>query len=616
MPTFDLDRRDQDFILHEQLEVTRLQSVPRFAEFSRDIADAIVEQAYTLATEALYPLNKVGDREGCVWSKEGVRTPPGFADAFRRLAKDGWLAMAAPPEFGGQGLPLSIGLPLIEIMTAANVAFMMYPGLTIAAANLLARFGTEEMKRTLVPRLYRGEWAGTMCLTEAQAGSAVGDLTTRAVPEGDHYRIEGSKIFISCGEQDITENIIHLVLARVPGDPPGTKGISIFVVPKVRYDLASGALLERNDVRCTGIEHKMGLNGSATCSIAFGEQGGTIGYLIGRPREGMRIMFHMMNEARLECGMQGLSIAGLAYRAALAYAKERVQGPDISEIEDAGAKRVPIIRHPDVRRMLLDMKATSEAIRAIIYYAAHMIDVAGFDPAEERRREAAAVVELMTPICKAFSTDQAFRVAETAIQVLGGYGYIQEYQVEQYCRDVKIASIYEGTNGIQALDLLGRKLPMKGGAVFMGFLGALDRFIEAGFTDWRLADAFRAFSDAKGKLVEVASRFMAMGQAGDRAYPALSAVPFLEMAGYIVCAWRLLDQAQIASRKLAALCEKAGAPATPESEERLAQDDPEARFYRGKLASARYWCARKLPLALAIGETILAEDRTPLENIF
>jgi len=615
MPAFDIDRRDIDFCLHEQLEVAKLSQSPRFADFAKDIADAVMDQITDFSRETLFPLNMSGDREGCRWTKEGVTPPAGFGDAYRKLARDGWLAMAGPVEYGGQGLPLSLGVPLIEVLSAANLSFMMYPGLSIAAANLLCAFGTDWMKRTVVPRLYKGDWAGTMCLTEAQAGSAVGDLAAKAIPEGDHYRIEGAKIFISCGEQDITENIIHLVLARIPGDPAGTKGISIFLVPKVAFDPETGALGERNDVRCTGIEHKMGINGSSTCSLAFGEQGACKGWLIGKQREGMKVMFHMMNEARLECGIQGLAIAGISYRSALAYAKERIQGPNLREIENVNAKRVAIIEHPDVRRMLLDMKATSEALRAIVYFTALMIDRAHASTNAEEKQEAAGMAELMTPICKAFATDQGFRVAETAIQVLGGYGYVKEYGVEQYCRDVKIASIYEGTNGIQALDLLGRKLPMKGGSVFMGFVGVLDRFIEAGFQDWRLAPGFRLFADAKAKLVECATKFMVMGQSGDRLYPALSAVPFLEMAGYLVCAWRLLDQANIAAKRLAEITAAKGVSGE-EAEAALEAEDADVRFYRGKIASARYWCARKLPLALALGDVIQAEDRSPLEVAF
>ncbi len=615
MPEFDFDRRDVSFVLHEHLGVEKLASCPRYREFSRDVCDAILDQAFDFAKEKLAPLNPVGDKHGCTWSPDGVTTPPGFAGAFHAMRRDGWLGAVADPEHGGQALPLTVGVAAIELFCAANAAFMMYPGLTIAAANLLAIFGNEWMKRTVVSRFYKGEWGGTMCLTEAQAGSAVGDLTTKAVPEGDHYRIEGTKIFISCGEQDITDNIMHLVLARIPGDPAGTKGISLFLVPKVRFDLETGAPGAKNDVRCTGIEHKMGINGSATCSIAFGEGGACHGYLIGERRNGMKIMFHMMNEARLECGIQGVGMGSAAYRTALAYAHERVQGPDISQIENVAAERVKIVRHPDVRRMLLDMKATTEAMRALLYYTAFQMDVARGDPSPERRQEAAPLVELLTPICKAFATDQSFRVTETAIQVLGGYGYIKEYGVEQNCRDEKIASIYEGTNGIQALDLLGRKMPMKGGAVFMSYMTVLNAFIDVGFEDWALAPSFRSLAAARDRLADVAGKLMEWGMSGDRAYPALSAVPFLELFGYVVCGHLLLDQARVAGKKLAELYDAAGA-ATVEAQEARCREDAETRFYAGKVASAKYWAARKLPLVGALAEMILSEDRTPLAPIF
>jgi alkylation response protein AidB-like acyl-CoA dehydrogenase len=615
MAEYAIDRRDIEFLLFEHLEGEKLFAYPRFSEFNRELVDAIMEQAHAIAKEVLYPLNGPADRTGCKWSPDGVAVPAGYAEAFRTFRENGWLGMAAEPEHGGQGLPWIVAMAAIELLTAANAAFMMYPGLTIAAANMLAAFGNDWMKSTAVQRLYKGEWAGTMCLTEAQAGSAVGDLTTKAVPEGDHYRIEGNKVFISCGEQNITDNIIHLVLARIPGDPPGTKGISLFLVPKVRFDLETGALLGPNDVKCTGIEHKMGINGSATCSLAFGEGGACHGYLVGEPRQGMKIMFHMMNEARIECGMQGAALAAAAYASALGYAKERVQGQDVTRTDDPNLEKVRIVQHPDVRRMLLDMKATSEAIRALIYFCTYHIDLARAHPDEATRRESAAFVELLTPICKAFASDQGFRVTETAIQTYGGYGYIKEYGVEQYCRDEKIASIYEGTNGIQALDLIGRKMPMRGGAVFMNYMSSLNKFIDAGFDDWQLAPAFRSLAAARDRLNEVAVKFMEMGQAGDRAYPVLSAVPFLELFGYTVCGHLLLEQAKIAAAKLAKVYEEAGA-ASPAEQRALCAKSENARFYAGKLASAKYWAARKLPLVHALADGILAEDRTPLEPIF
>lgn len=615
MPDHAIDRRDIEFLFYEHLGVDKLSAYPKFAEYNRELYDAVIEQAAKVAKELLFPINQVGDKQGCRWSPDGVKTPEGFADAYHALRKDDWLAVTADPKFGGQGLPHVVGASVMEILSGANTAFMMYPALATAAANLLAAFGTDWMQKTVVPRLYKGEWGGTMCLTEAQAGSAVGDLTTKAIPEGDHYRIEGNKIFISCGEQDITDNIIHLVLARIPGDPPGTKGISIFLVPKIRFDPATGRLGQKNDVKCTGIEHKMGINGSATCSLAFGEGGACQGYLIGEPRQGMKIMFHMMNEARIACGIQGASTAALAYEMARAYAKERVQGQDVEQWDAPQAEKVRIIKHPDVRRMLLDMKATVEGLRALLYWCAYHIDLAASHPDESVRSESKAFVELLTPICKAFSTDQAFRVCETAIQVFGGYGYIREYMVEQLCRDVKISSIYEGTNGIQALDLLGRKMAMKGGAVFMNYLNMLNRFLEHPPQDPELAAGFKSLASARDRLGEVAMKFMMMGQGGDRLYPVLSATPFLELFGYVVVGQLLLEQGKIAQPKLLALYEKADAD-TQAEQHALCRDNDEARFYAGKVALAKYWAARKLPLVHAIAKGILSEDRSAFAPIF
>ncbi len=615
MPQYAIDRRDIDFVLYEQLGIEKLFKFPKYHDHSRELYDAVLEQAEKFAREVLFPTNAKGDREGCTWSPEGVRTPSGFKAAYEAFRAGDWLSIGADPEFGGQGLPYAITTAVMEMFTAANAAFVMYPGLAIAAANLLAKFGTKWMKETVVPRLYRGEWGGTMALTEPQAGSAVGDLTTRAVPNGDHYLIEGNKIFISCAEQDLTDNIIHLVLARIPGDPPGTKGISIFLVPKVDFDRETGELRRRNDVKCTGIEHKMGINGSATCSLALGENGACKGYLIGEPRQGMKIMFTMMNEARIACGLQGEAIAGIAYQNALAYAKERVQGYDPEQWDAPNPERVRIVRHPDVRRMLLDMKATSEGLRALLLFAAFHVDCAHAHPDENVRRDSAALIELLTPICKAYASDQAFRVTETAIQVLGGYGYIKEYGVEQYCRDAKIASIYEGTNGIQALDLLGRKLPMRGGQVFMGYLATLGSFIESAPQDPELGPCYRALASARDRLGEVAMKFMMMGQGGDRLYPMLSATPFLELFGTIAVGHLLLDQAQIAHPKLQAILERCEAD-TPEEQHAVCRDDPEAHFYSGKVAAAKFWCARKLPFVHAIGKGILSEDRSPLAAIF
>jgi alkylation response protein AidB-like acyl-CoA dehydrogenase len=618
MPDFAVDRRDMDFLLYEQLGLDKLSELPAYEDFGREIYDHVLNEAYKLGKEVLFPANAAGDKEGCSWSPEGVQIPASYEDAYKKFCAGDWVSLAGNDELGGQGLPHLMSAAIGEICCGANTALMMYPGLSSAAGNLLTAFGTDWMKKTVVTRLFKGEWQGTMALTEPQAGSAVGDLTTSATPaeDGDHYLIEGNKIFISCAEHGLTENFAHLVLARIPGDPGGTKGISIFLVPKVRFDKETGALGEFNNVHCTGIEHKMGINGSATCALSFGDDGPCHGYLIGEERKGIRIMFSMMNEARIGTGVQGLGLMTVSYEMARAFAKERVQGTHPDQWDAEEPELVKIGKHPDVRRMLLDMKATVEACRALLYYCAHQSDIAHAHPDEKVKKHAHYRCELLTPICKAFVTDQAFRVAETAIQVHGGYGYCTEYGVEQYCRDIKIGSIYEGTNGIQALDLLGRKMGMKGGMVFMGYMSDLETFLnEKKPEGTELADAFAALGKARGRMLEVAMKFMTMGQGGDRLYPVLSATPFLEMFGYVVCGHLLLEQAVIAMPRLVELWEKHDAETAAERH-LLCRDNAEARFYEGKFACAEYWAAWKLPRVHAIGKGILSENRSPLATIF
>ena len=394
--------------------------------------------------------------------KDGkVTVPKCYHDAYKKYVEAGWLCPTQPPDVGGQGMPVVMATANLEHCYAANFAFLMYPGLTHGAAGLIEHFGTEELKNKYMYKMYAGQWTGTMCLTEPGAGSDVGALKTTAkrLPDGT-FSITGTKCFISCGDHDLAENIIHPVLARIEGDPPGTGGISIFIVPKYRVN-ADGSLGELNDVHTGNIEHKMGIKGSATCTLNFGDEGKCIGELLGKEREGMKIMFLMMNEARLEVGMQGLGHASAALEHAIAYAKERIQSVPVWEMKNPDAKAVPIIQHPDVRRDLLWMKAHVEGIRALNYFAAYCMDMAKAIPAEREKWQ--GFVELLTPVCKAYSSDKAMEVCSKAIDVYGGYGYCQEYPVEQYMRDCKIACLYEGTNGIQALDLVGRKLGQKKG---------------------------------------------------------------------------------------------------------------------------------------------------------
>jgi hypothetical protein len=419
-----------------------------------------------------------------------------------------------------------VGIAAAEMFVGACCSFTTYPGLTRGAANLIQSFGTPEQKKLFLENMYSGKWTGTMCLTEPQAGSAVGDIKTMAKKDGDHYLIQGTKIFITAGEHDLAENIIHAVLARTENAPPGVKGLSLFIVPKIRVN-PDGSLGEPNDVNCGGIEHKMGIKGSATCTLNFGDEGKCHGYLLGQEGQGIQLMFQMMNEARLGVGLQGFALGNLAYLYALKYAKERIQGVEITRMKDPTAPRVPIIKHPDVRRMLMTMKAYTEGLRALIYRAAYYADLAkvATDPQEKEFCE--NMVDLMIPVVKAYSTDIAFRLTEWAIQIHGGYGYCGEYPVEQLCRDVKITSIYEGTNGIQAMDLVGRKLSLKKGALFLGWMKEINGFIEKYKNHGHLGSAVSQLEQAKNTLVNVARQFGKAAAGGDILFPMLHACPFL-----------------------------------------------------------------------------------------
>lgn len=438
------DERDLKFVLYEQLHIEELCKYPQYAEFSQEVFDMVLDQAEKLAEKEMYPTNKIGDRQGCRFADGRVQVPEAFHKVYQLYCEGGWIAISDPPEVGGQGLPFVVANAALDFFSAANWALMMYPGLTHGAARLLQKYGTSELQEIYMYKMFSGEWGGTMCLTEPSAGSDVGNLRTRAVrrPDGA-FNLQGQKIFISSGMHDLTANIVHMVLARIDGAPKGTRGISIFLVPRLRVD-ESGNLVE-NDVACSGIEHKMGIHGSATCSLNFGENNRCIGYLMGEENKGMRIMFDMMNEARLFVGMQGLGHAGTAYLHALQYAKERLQGAPVEKMKDADAPRVPIIDHPDVRRMLMFMKSSTEAMRAMLHLTAYCIDRERVAETDEDRERFQGYVDLLIPICKSVGSDLGFRVCETAVQIYGGYGYISEYPVEQFLRDCKIASLYEGT---------------------------------------------------------------------------------------------------------------------------------------------------------------------------
>jgi 3-(methylthio)propanoyl-CoA dehydrogenase len=494
---------EQKFVLRHIVGLGELAGHNKFAEASADVADAIVEGAGAFAAGEFAPLARVGDEVGAKWSPDGVTLPPGFREAYRAFVEDGWGTLAGPAEYGGQGLPLSLASVVMEDLGSANMGFSLVMMLTPAAVEALKHHGTPEQQSTWLPKLVTGEWTGTMNLTESQAGSDVGALKTRAEPAGDgSWRLHGQKIFITFGEHDLA-NIVHLVLARTPGAPPGTKGISLFIVPKVLPDRT------RNDVRCVSIEHKLGIHASPTCVMSYGDEEGAVGWLIGGEMQGMRAMFTMMNNARLNVGLQGVSVAERATQGAVAYALQRVQGA-------REGRPVAIAAHPDVRRMLLRMKALTQAARALAYYTAGMTDRASLgDEAAQAR------ADLLTPLVKAYGTDVGCEVASLGVQVHGGMGYIEETGAARHYRDARISPIYEGTNGIQAADLVGRKLGLEGGAVFRRLLDDIE------------ADSEGPLADLVAACRRVAERFEAMGPDDRMA----GSYPFLNMVSVAVCGW-------------------------------------------------------------------------------
>jgi len=592
---YKADLRDLKFLLFEQFKTGELLGSEPFGDWSREDVEMILEEVYRWACDKLGPLNSVGDRQGCKLEGGKVKTPDGFKAAWDELHEVGFNRLAVPEEHGGQGGPLAVGLAAGELMTGANVSFMMYPGLADGVARLLEAFGTDAQKH-YIDKLHEGIWGGTMCLTEPQAGSDVGAASTKATPLGDgRYKIEGTKIFISGGDHDLTENIIHLVLARTPDAPSGTKGLSLFIVPRERFD-GSGS----NHVVTASLEHKMGINGSATAVLNFGEGGDCIGELVGgKEQHGIKQMFNMMNGARIEVGLQGLAIAGTAYLNALEYAKDRKQGPSVKDWKDADAPKVAIIEHPDVRRMLLDMKSKVEGVRALIHkLGAHWDRLA---LARGRDEEAASYhqgqLDLLVPLVKADGSGQAYAVSTTAIQVFGGAGYLKDWPVEQYCRDSKIFSIYEGTNHIQALDLVSRKLGQRGGANFKTFLADVGGFIAAHKEHPKLGTSVLALAGAVEALGATAMRFLGWFQAGEMTLVPLNANRFLEMMSETTVAWLLLDAAVIADHAASA----------------LAGDHKDQAFYAGKIASAVFYAEEVLPNVKKNAVVIGKGGRTALE---
>ncbi|MFW3613778.1 acyl-CoA dehydrogenase [Billgrantia antri] len=565
--------RDLRFVLEELLEYRSL-ALPGFDEASPDLVEAVLEEAAKLAGEVWAPLNASGDRQGCVRREDGgVTLPDGFAEAYQAYVEGGWNGIGVSQALGGQGLPEVVASSVQEMLHGANMALGLCPMLTAGAIEALAHHGSDALKEIYLPRLVEGSWTGTMNLTEPQAGSDLSKVRTRAVPEGDHYRLFGQKIFITWGEHDASENIIHLVLARKPDAPEGNKGISLFLVPKFLVN-EDGSLGERNDVTCASIEHKLGIHGSPTCTLSFGEGDGAIGYLVGVEGRGLNHMFTMMNEARHKVGVQGIGVAERACQHAFTYALDRVQGK-------ARGSEATISEHLDVRRMLLSMRARTDALRALALYCAAQLDVARHATDAAEREAAQARVDVLIPVVKAFSTDQAVDIASLGVQVHGGMGYIEETGAAQLLRDARIAPIYEGTNGIQALDLAGRKLSRDGGAA----LSELVDEVEATGSELRESGELAALGDslAAGAADLRAAIAIVLEQGGnsERGAEAIQAyaTPFLSLAGHVLCAWQMGRAALKASAALAG-----------------GSDDP---FYPAKLAAADFALRQWLPVGRA-----------------
>ena len=589
------DRRDVEFVLHEQLEVGKFSKTEKFAEFTKKTIDLIINEARNLAIKEILPTQKIGDEKGCVFDGGKVTVPEEFHRVYKLFCEGEWLAMNEDPEWGGQGMPRTVALAASDFFNGANFAFVMYPGLTHGAAKLVEVFGTDEQKRIFLKNMYSGKWTGTMLLTEPEAGSDVGALKTTAVPNGDGtYSITGNKIFISAGEHDLAENIIHPVLARIEGAPEGTRGISLFLVPKYRVN-PDGSLGEFNDVVCTGIEHKMGIHGNATCSMTLGGKGSCIGTLLGEENKGMKAMFLMMNEARALVGMQGFCCASASYMNAVNYARERVQGKHLLQMMNNDAPAVPIIQHPDIRRMLLKMKSYIEGMRSLLYYHGYLDDLKHLadDPAEAAKIQ--GMIELLTPIVKGYVTDRAFEICSEGVQVYGGYGFISEYPQEQLLRDCRITQIYEGTNGIQAMDLLGRKLGMNQGKPVMDLLGEMNKTIAAAKEIPALEDFAADFKSAVKKLGEVGMH-MGMTAMSPKVLNAFAfAHLFMEVTGDVAMAWMLLWRAAIAARKIDGAAKK------------------EKAFYEGQVKSAEYFIKTALPVTLGKMNAILANNGAVVE---
>ncbi len=587
MPVYQAPLDNLKFVLHEVLGAESLSSLPGYEDATPDLIDSILEEAAKMCEEVLFPLNQSGDKEGCTWNNGTVTTPAGFKEAYDAFASAGWCGAVADPKYGGMGLPATVGFAIQEMICSANMSFGMYPGLSEGAYNALYLHGTDAQKDTYLPKLVTGEWSGTMCLTEPHCGTDLGLIRTKAIPNGDgSYNITGTKIFISAGEHDLTKNIIHLVLAKLPDAPEGVKGISLFVVPKYLPDT-----MGVNAVTCGSLEHKMGIKANATCVINFED---SKGWLVGEAHKGLRAMFTMMNTARLGVGMQGLGIAEVAYQNGLNYAKERVQMRSLTGTKAPDKPADPIIVHPDVRRMLMISKAVTEGCRAMSLWIGMALDLSEKHPDPHAREEAEDLVALMTPIIKAYQTDMGFEIASNTMQIHGGHGYIWDTGVEQYARDARIAMIYEGTNGIQALDLVGRKMGVGFGRLLRRFFHPVHNFIEENMGNAELGEFVMPLAKAFAKLQASTGLIAQKGLKNPDEAGAASS-DYLRQFALVALGFMWVRMAKVAQEKL-----KDG-------------DASKKEFYESKIKTARFFFERMLPEADARAKMVMAGAKSMMD---
>ena len=583
MAEYTAPLKDMQFVLKHVVGLDQVNTLPGWDEVTDDVVDAILEEASKLANEVLSPLNATGDRQGAVWKDGAVTTPPGFKDAYWQYVNAGWNNILSPTKYGGQGLPHMIATPVEEMWGAANLAFKLCPMLTQGAIEAISYVGPDSLRDKFLPNMVSGKWTGTMNLTEPQAGSDLSLVRTKATPgAGGTYRIKGQKIFITYGEHDYTENIVHLVLARIDGAPEGVKGISLFAVPKFNVN-ADGSLGPRNDVKCVSIEHKLGIHASPTAVMAYGEKDGAVGYLVGEANRGLEYMFIMMNAARLSVGLEGVAVAERAYQRALAWSRERLQGKPVGV---QGAKTAPIIQHPDVKRMLLTMKSTTEAMRALAYWTSAMLDRAREHPDEGERRRTQALVDFLIPIVKGWSTEMGIEIASLGIQVHGGMGFIEETGAAQHLRDARITTIYEGTTGIQANDLVGRKMGREEGRTALALAAEIDKLVPqlAASHDANLKAIGDALGLASGKIRETV-QWVAKSFAGNPAAVAAGSVYVLKLMGIGLGGWMLARSADIASRQ-------------------LEKGEGDADFLRAKILTARFFADHVMAQVPALSATV------------